>query len=190
MQYLKTDVRERILAAAEQEFISNGIGASVRVISENAGISIGNIYRYFSNKDALFCAVLQPIVEEIGEQIMARFTKEQDPIYAAEAVVDYLCQHADKLSIIQQASSFYVDGFKTILTEECSKVVEKILAWYPDFSTKIKNPFFAAAVTAGFLQALTFTKQSETTPDEQKRNVRELVVFFFDGLGQRLKNYD
>ena len=151
MQYLKSDVRDRILAAAEQEFKINGVGASVRVISENAGISLGNIYRYFSNKDALFCAVLRPVVEEISEQLLCSFAEKQDPQYAAETVVDYLWQHPDKLAIIQQASRFYVDGFNTILTEECSKVVEKALAWYPDFTTKVKNPYFATAVTAGSL---------------------------------------
>ena len=79
MQYLKSDVRDRILAAAEQEFKINGVGASVRVISENAGISLGNIYRYFSNKDALFCAVLRPVVEEISEQLLCSFAEKQDP---------------------------------------------------------------------------------------------------------------
>lgn len=189
MQYLKSDVRARILAAAEQEFKTNGVGASVRVISENAGISLGNIYRYFSNKDALFCAVLRPVVEEISEQLLCSFAEKQDPQYAAETVVDYLWQHPDKLAIIQQASRFYVDGFNTILTEECSNVVEKALAWYPDFTTKVKNPYFATAVMAGFLQALTFTKLSDTTPEEQKRNVKELVVFFFGGLENRFENY-
>ena len=48
---------------------------------------------------------------------------------------------------------------------------------------------FATAVTAGFLQALTFTKLSDTTPEEQKRNVKELVVFFFGGLENRFENY-
>ena len=40
MQYLKTDVRNRILEAAEKEFQQNGyLNASIRIIAENAGIS-------------------------------------------------------------------------------------------------------------------------------------------------------
>ena len=55
MQYLKTDVRNRILESAEEEFRQNGyLNASIRTIAENAGISLGNVYRYFSNKEALW----------------------------------------------------------------------------------------------------------------------------------------
>lgn len=54
-QQLKPQVRERMLAAAEREFARHGYaGAKMAVIAKSAGVSAGNLYRYFANKDEVF----------------------------------------------------------------------------------------------------------------------------------------
>jgi AcrR family transcriptional regulator len=59
VQTLKPETRARVLAAAEQAFAEAGYeGATVAGIAERAGVSTGNVYRYFENKDALFYEVL------------------------------------------------------------------------------------------------------------------------------------
>lgn len=189
MQYLKTDVRNRILESAEKEFQQNGyLNASIRTIAENAGISLGNVYRYFSNKEALFSAVLYPIVEEISKNIYTRFFDKGDPLDVADEVVEYLWQNNDKLKIILQANTYYVSGLKTILTEVCSKIIEKLLCWYPEFMSKIQNPYFTTAITAGFLHALNFAVTNDMDKETQKRNVKELVVFFFEKIETRFSD--
>ena len=188
MQYLKTDVRNRILEAAEKEFQVNGyLNSSIRIIAENAGISLGNVYRYFSNKEALFSAVLNPIVEEISQNIYTRFFDKGDAQSVADEVVEYLWQNADKLSIILQANKYYINGLKTVLTDVCAKVIEKLLFWYPEFMSKIKNPYFPTAITAGFLHALNFVVSADMDKETQKNNVKELVVFFFENIEARFR---
>ena len=55
MQIIKEELRNRILEIAEQEFLENGFDkASLRVIAKKCGTTIGNLYHYFSNKEALF----------------------------------------------------------------------------------------------------------------------------------------
>jgi AcrR family transcriptional regulator len=55
MQTLKPELRERVLAAAEAEFAESGYrGATMAAIAARAGMSTGNLYRYFANKDDLF----------------------------------------------------------------------------------------------------------------------------------------
>ncbi|WP_312261705.1 TetR/AcrR family transcriptional regulator [Candidatus Igneacidithiobacillus taiwanensis] len=52
--------RLKIIAAAEKLFADHGFDAvSMHAIATAAGISKANIYHYFSNKDALYLAVLQ-----------------------------------------------------------------------------------------------------------------------------------
>ena len=190
MQYLKTDVRNRILESAEQEFRQNGyLNASIRTIAEKAGISLGNVYRYFSNKEALFSAVLHPIVEEISKNVYTIFFDKGDAQSVADEMVEYLAQNSDKLSIILQANKYYVDGFKTILTEACTKVFEKLFCWFPNLISKIKNPHFVTAITAGFLHALNFVVNKEMDLETQKRNVKELVIFFFEKVDVRFDEY-
>jgi AcrR family transcriptional regulator len=55
MQVLKPELRVRALEAAEAEFAEAGYrGATMANIAARAGMSTGNLYRYFRNKDALF----------------------------------------------------------------------------------------------------------------------------------------
>jgi len=58
MQYQKEEVRARILGAALDEFEEHGyLAAQVRRIAERAGVSTGNLYRYFLSLSLarLFC---------------------------------------------------------------------------------------------------------------------------------------
>lgn len=58
-QYLKDDVRDRIVRAALAVFARDGVrAATMAAIAKQAGISAGNIYHYFPTKDALHAAVI------------------------------------------------------------------------------------------------------------------------------------
>ena len=62
-QVLKDEIRESILKAALQEFYQEGYrSAAMRNIAENAKIPTGLIYSYYKNKQALFDAVLRPVL--------------------------------------------------------------------------------------------------------------------------------
>jgi AcrR family transcriptional regulator len=68
MQTLKPELRERVLAAAEHEFAASGYaGATMAGIAARAGVSTGNLYRYFENKDALFHEIF---TEEFAETFL------------------------------------------------------------------------------------------------------------------------
>jgi AcrR family transcriptional regulator len=58
-QVLKRELYDRLLAAAVQVFAAEGYqGATMATIAQRAGISAGNVYRYFENKEALFSEIL------------------------------------------------------------------------------------------------------------------------------------
>lgn len=67
MQYLKDEVKDSIRKAALKEFSQKGYrNSSMRVIARNAGIAMGNIYRYFENKEALFNSTVGPVYDRIA----------------------------------------------------------------------------------------------------------------------------
>lgn len=70
----KTEVREAILRAAGQTFAERGLeGAVLGDIVARAGTSIGNLYKYFANKDELFKAFLPPtFTTELTQLVRAR----------------------------------------------------------------------------------------------------------------------
>lgn len=64
-QTLKPEIRRNILAAAVMVFSEKGCkGSSMAEIAKRAGISTGNIYRYFPDKDALYDAALPKKLSE------------------------------------------------------------------------------------------------------------------------------
>lgn len=68
-QQLKPAVRARILAAAADAFAQRGYAAArLADIAGEAGVSTGNLYRYYPNKEALFAAV-------VPRSVAARFLR-------------------------------------------------------------------------------------------------------------------
>lgn len=62
-QVLKDEIREKILAAALDEFYERGYKlAAMRNIAANAQIPTGLIYSYYKNKADLFDAILRPVL--------------------------------------------------------------------------------------------------------------------------------
>lgn len=66
-QYLKESLRTRIIEAAQDQFVANGFeNASMRKIAEMAGMTAGNLYRYFKNKEAIYQYFLQPVLSDLN----------------------------------------------------------------------------------------------------------------------------
>lgn len=64
MQVLKEEVRKSIRNAAIKSFKEQGYQkASMRTIAKEAGMSVGNLYRYYNNKETLFGALVQPMID-------------------------------------------------------------------------------------------------------------------------------
>ncbi|MDH5672241.1 MAG: TetR/AcrR family transcriptional regulator [Myxococcales bacterium] len=71
-----TDIRPRLIAAARQHFLAQGVdGASLRGIARDAQTNIGMIHYYFRTKDELFFAV----VEEVYGVLLADLREALDP---------------------------------------------------------------------------------------------------------------
>ena len=67
------NLREQILSAAASCFRERGIKATkMQEIAKRAGISVGNFYSYFENKDAIF--------EEFAQREVARLARKIDEI--------------------------------------------------------------------------------------------------------------
>jgi len=66
---LQADRRAEILAAAQRCFVRSGFhGASMQDICAEAGMSPGNLYRYFPSKEALIAGIAERDRAEVGQQ--------------------------------------------------------------------------------------------------------------------------
>jgi AcrR family transcriptional regulator len=65
---LQSDRRAEILAAAQRCFVRAGFhGASMQDICAEAGMSPGNLYRYFPSKEALIAGIAERDRAEVGQ---------------------------------------------------------------------------------------------------------------------------
>ncbi len=118
MQNTDMTTQERILASAKTEFLKKGfLGASLRNIVKIAGVTTGAFYGYYSNKEALFSALVEPHAAAVMGQFMqakdhfAQLPDAQQPGHmdtesgeCLNWVVDYLYD-----------DSAHYDAFKLIL---------------------------------------------------------------------------
>lgn len=66
MQVQKEEIKNKIMDAAMEEFLITGYRqSSMRNIADQAGITVGNIYSYFSSKDDLLDNILQPTIQQL-----------------------------------------------------------------------------------------------------------------------------
>lgn len=107
----KKEVREAILTAAAETFAAIGFQkATLAEIVDRAGTSIGNLYKYFPNKDELFHAFIPPeFAAEVTQRIRARvraLRAEADPFTlgpshpyrrASEELIGFALRHRERL---------------------------------------------------------------------------------------------
>ena len=105
---------ERIQKAALEEFSEKGfLGASLRQIVKNAGVTTGAFYGYFSSKEALFASLVEPHAAALMGRFMeaqtsfADLAEEEQPKHMGEAsgdyvdwMVDYICQHRGPVKLL------------------------------------------------------------------------------------------
>ena len=114
MEEKSPDTLERIQQAALEEFCEKGfLGASLRQIVKNAGVTTGAFYGYFSSKEALFASLVEPHAAALMGRFMeaqtgfAELPEEEQPAHMGEAsgdyvdwMVDYICEHREPVKLL------------------------------------------------------------------------------------------
>lgn len=114
MQEKTTATLENIQQAALSEFSDKGfLGASLRQIVKNAGVTTGAFYGYFSSKEALFASIVEPHATALMGRFMeaqisfAELPEEEQPAHMGVEsssylhwMVDYICQHREPVKLL------------------------------------------------------------------------------------------
>ncbi|MEV4569444.1 helix-turn-helix domain-containing protein [Nonomuraea sp. NPDC049419] len=69
--------RERVLRAAEEAFADEGMAVPLDEIARRAGVGAGTVYRHFPTKEALFEAVMDERIRQLGEEARRLAASEQ-----------------------------------------------------------------------------------------------------------------
>lgn len=89
------ETRDKILAAALLVFTDQGYdAASMRMISQAAGISVGGLYLYFKNKTELYLTILKEWLDDLQRHTIESLAKARDPREEIIAFLSVTLQYA------------------------------------------------------------------------------------------------
>lgn len=201
MQILKEEIKERILAAALSEFGEYGYSqSSMRRIASAAGMTTGNIYRYFENKDGLFQALLHSTYEKFMDYTLAIKTKidssfKPDALEAFsyiqmvdDTIVELLKDSSTEIRILltlSQGSAYEQAKHDLILI--VSQILERVLTIRKGTEVlKRMDQLSVEMFAASLVEGLSLILREHSDGDVIKHLVGELIFIYSAGFNEKL----
>ena len=135
MQTLKDDVRDRIVDSAKKEFLKKGIeGSSMRNIAAGSKMTVGNLYRYFRNKEELNDFIVGETLGEINRLVME---KSQNTVSINDRNMDLNLTVSQYIEVLDDLADRLVDIYRKHKIEfnilmMHSKLNDSITDWFAD----------------------------------------------------------
>ncbi len=104
------DTREAVLNSGRQEFLANGFDkASLRTICKSAQVTTGAFYSYFSRKEELFSAIVEPMLQEYYPMYDGVIRSAMADIHNCERneaeVIEFILAHRDEFRLLFDCSA-------------------------------------------------------------------------------------
>ena len=194
MQVKKEEIRQKILDVAEDEFLKRGYeSASMRIIAKKANTTLGNIYHYFPNKEALLVELLTPTLDnlDIG---LANHLKLTDISYTLQDLMDYIdrYEHGEDFKeldfLLDKKIVILLELNSSSLLERKQRLLDEFndhLSWHLGMGEKDASysKIIINMVTDCIKQALL---ENETFIETRKEFIK-LFRFFCTGIATRYK---
>lgn len=194
----ESTTRARILESGKKEFLEKDfLSASLRTIVKEAGVTTGAFYGYFSSKEALFAALVEPH----AAAVMSRFMQAQSafsdtpeneqPQHVGQEssecldwMVDYIYQHFDafKLLICKAQGTPYENFVHTMVEIEVDAtfryldVLRRLGRQIPELDRRLCH-IIASGMFNGIFEIVVHDMPYEWAV----RNVRQFQQFYLAG---------
>ncbi len=104
------DAREAILSSGRQEFLTNGFDkASLRTICKKAQVTTGAFYSYFSRKEELFSAIVDPMLKDYYRMYSGVLQNALTDIRSSERneaeAIEFILAHRDEFRLLFDCSA-------------------------------------------------------------------------------------
>ncbi len=147
----KSQSHLRIVEAAKAEFLEYGFAdASLRRVAAEGGVQVGGLYKHFANKEEMFAALVEPVIEgflEFVYGIEGNYLEELehpdldhmwDAHHETVKSMEYIYDHLDafKLLICKSRGTRY-ENFK----HDVAEMEEELTLRYFDEMKEKKIPF-------------------------------------------------
>lgn len=191
MQYLKEDIQEKILHEAEEVFYEKGYkDTSMREIASRSGITVSNIYHYFTNKDEMFHIILKPVLNDLYAMIYSHNANQMsidvfmDAAYQEASVQEYIglvSEHRKRLRLLLfQAQGSSLENFRSdytdLMTRTISVFFQEMKQKYPQLNIAITQ-FFIHLNTVWLFALLEELVLHHIKKEEMQKFITEYIAF-------------
>ena len=186
MQMPKPKVRKKILDSAIDEFLVAGYRrASMRNIAQQAGITVGNIYAYFSGKDDLFETIISPVLESVNKLVKMETVGSTPSIdLFAETITAVFLANKKQFLILMRNSA---PKFANVRVQLTALVRERlIIDLLPKLPAQAQDPLLAEALAVAVIEGLLNIFRRYGGDDERLHHlVDEFLKSIFNNIDTR-----
>lgn len=202
MQTLKDEIRDSILEVAKKTFVKKGFEKStMRDIASGANISVGNIYRYFENKEKILDELLNEFEEDLqnylvnlDELIFKNKENEKSNIKTYVSGLQKVLSKNDTAVYIianMETNSKFIK-FEDRLIKKCAK---QLLEANNTSKNKHLNEGVAEAIACGLIYGVKniikrFDKQDKDTFNTAKKDLEVYIEITMHDIMLRLADVE
>ena len=145
---ISEDKRDRILKALISEFAVHGFeNANTNEIARKADISVGSLYKYFENKEAMFMRTVRygsDVLKGILEPIMA---SDSDVFQKIEQVIRTIQQHS-------RENRDLIRLYNEMSTNSNAKLTAAAISEFESVTAKLYTQLISQAKKEGFIRTI------------------------------------
>jgi AcrR family transcriptional regulator len=190
MQVQKKEMKQELLEAAKKEFLLRGFkAASMRTIARKANTTIGNIYNYFSSKEAIFNEVIGELPKVLGHLLESHSeltSKQYDDLSLQE--INQLMD--GKMSDLFVMDTLLSDEFIILMEGAQGTEFEEYRQQFEDYCNRHmmehlpgeRNRLLAKSMSHSFLTVLLYIAKNMKDLDEGKKELTRVIQILILGI--------
>ncbi|WP_152754010.1 TetR family transcriptional regulator [Clostridium estertheticum] len=185
MQVIKEAIKNRIDEAALKEFLEYGFEkATMRAIAKSSGISAGNIYCYYKNKEDILDVLISPFYNYIKKSIYSESTSYNNlNNFLAELIYNY---KSHIIILIDGCKGSKYENVKDDLISLVKNHLKKdVFKTYANKETEVSD-FVINIITHNYIDGLLMIAKKFNSKEWDIKVINDLVRFYFKDCEKRL----
>lgn len=195
MQYLKDEVRDKIRKEAIKEFRTVGYkGASIRTIAANSNTSVGNLYKYFDSKEALY----EDIIGSVYNRLM-NYINQFHEVELNDKACNIFYQLTEEVTGIFKESSVEIaillnksqgskyENCKNTFIDFVTKIVTDIMSYHLSTQGKIlKDNFLIYLLSNNLVESISIIVDQKEDGEEVRSLILSIIDILYKDIEKKL----
>lgn len=197
MQYKKNEIKEKIDSAALTVFAEKGYsGATVSDIGREAGVSVGNIYKYYNSKEDIFYANVGEAFVDKAKTLLAEKICASQKQYAGagdcedafwlvnEEVISFMVENRSRMLIVfgKSGGTKYENTKKELVEFIISEVEGRIFKQPGAFAADSPGRFTASVIYSSLIDMVLGVLEELKDPEALRKSLQRINTYHLLGI--------